>query len=483
MRALRLFAMVAGGVAGLAALLFAFLQTPPGQRALAGLISNSTLQVSGISGFFPTALDVARIDLVDGQGPWLRVENARLHWSFASLFTGRVQIETLSAGLVDVLRTPLPQKAEPATASGTFELPLGVDVQAFSVDALHLAALLAGVDSRWTLHGNGLLPADLHEGRLRLSGVRTDGPTGKVAANIRFDLTQRTVDGEVTVEEGAGGVAAALLQQPDLPAVSLRLAAKGDAASGSGELTLAAADAATAKGTARWQPSGEGTSVSVRLEAAGAQLAQRGGPVSLSADATVADAMVTLSDATLTAGPLRLSASGTYDRAADRLDGTAIIQSDEPGPLAPVLGGATWRGLRLTSHAVLDGLARQPQGSVTVSGGADDLSVAALDGRLPALGKVALDAKLGVQRDGRLTLDALQATSALGSVTGNGGAYLPKTGIGDVKATIDLPRLAPFSALAGRRAGGKRASRSVGAQGCWRGGPGVAELVGQCRHA
>ena len=169
------------------------------------LASDETLHISGLGGFFPTDLQAARIELLDEQGPWLTVENARLRWSFASLFEGRVRVEMLSAGLVDVVRAPLPQttrQAEGGSVSGSFKLPVGVDLQALSVETLHLAAPLAGVDSRWTLHGNGLLSADLHEGRLRLAGDRTDGPSGKLSVDTRFDLVQRTVDGEISVEEG-----------------------------------------------------------------------------------------------------------------------------------------------------------------------------------------------------------------------------------------------------------------------------------------
>ena len=121
MRALRILAMVLGGlltlVVTLVAALFVFLQTSSGQRTLAGLVSGKSLQVSGISGFFPTDLQVARIELLDQQGPWLRVDNARLRWSFASLLGGRVRVEIISAALVDVLRAPVPDKAEPATAA------------------------------------------------------------------------------------------------------------------------------------------------------------------------------------------------------------------------------------------------------------------------------------------------------------------------------------------------------------------------------
>ena len=117
MRALRIAAIVVGGIVLLVGLLFAFLQTPPGQRALVGLVSDETLHMSGLSGFFPTDLQVAQVELLDEQGVWLRVEKARLRWSFASLASGRIRVEMLQAALVDVLRAPLPSKAKPTRGS------------------------------------------------------------------------------------------------------------------------------------------------------------------------------------------------------------------------------------------------------------------------------------------------------------------------------------------------------------------------------
>ena len=112
----RFLAIGAAGLIGLVAILFAALQTPPGQRAVAGLVSRMAsgpdggLGVSGLSGFFPTDLHVARISYSDREGPWLTVENARLRWSFTSLLGGRLRIEMISADRVAVLRPPLPGK-------------------------------------------------------------------------------------------------------------------------------------------------------------------------------------------------------------------------------------------------------------------------------------------------------------------------------------------------------------------------------------
>src|SRR5205814_10205455 len=108
MRGARILAMAVVGLVTLVVLLFVFLQTPPGQRTLAGLVSGKSLRVAGISGLFPTDLQVAEVELLDQHGAWLRVENARLHWSFASLFEGRLRVEALSASLVDVLRPAVP---------------------------------------------------------------------------------------------------------------------------------------------------------------------------------------------------------------------------------------------------------------------------------------------------------------------------------------------------------------------------------------
>lgn len=450
MRALRILGMVVGGLVALLVLLFVVLQTPAAQRMLAGLVSGKSLQVTGLSGFVPTDLHVERVQLLDSQGSWLTVENARLRWSFVSLFSGRVQVEVMSASLIDVLRPPVAEKDEPPAPStgGSFTLPIGVELQALSVDVLHLAAAVAQVDSRWALHGNGLLSADLREGRLRLTGDRLDGPSGKLSADMRFDLAQLTVDGEITLEEGPGGVTAALLQRPDLNRVSMRLAAKGDAATGNGELTVSAGDAATAKGTARWQPSGAGTAVSVQLEAGGAQLAPYTGLITLSAEATLDAATATLTASTLTAGPVTLTSTGRYDKKADKLDATVNLQSGEPGSLSPRLAGAGWRDLRLSAHAVLDDLAKQPQGTVTLNGGVQEIVVPALDGKLPSLGPIALDGKLGMRSDGSFTLDSLETKTALGSVKASGGSYQPTTGAGEGKVAINLPSLSPLSGLA-----------------------------------
>ncbi|TAJ27213.1 MAG: hypothetical protein EPO67_17580 [Reyranella sp.] len=443
----------------LLALVFGFLQTSPGQRVLASALSAAAstgdrrVEFGGVTGFFPTDLHLARIEFADQSGPWLTVADARLKWSLSSLLSGRLRIENVSAARIDFLRAPeAARTADAASAeSGALHLPIGVDLQALSVDDLHIVAA-ARANSRWRLGGNAFLPADLAEGKLRLRGDRTDGRSGHLTVDIRFDAGRRTVDGEVALDEGHGGVVATLLERPELDRVGLRLAARGDATAGSAELSLSAGDAAKANGTATWQPQGVATTVSIRLEAAGPGLppgpladAARG-PISLAVDATVDEALVTLTQARLGAGPLGIVASGRYDRAGDRLEATATLDATEPGAFGALLGGVGWRGLHLQATTDLRALATRPAGTILLEGSADEFALAALDPRLPPSGRLTLASRFAL-RDGAIVVESFDLGSPLASVKAT-GSYVVSTRIGEAKAHLALPSVAPLSAFA-----------------------------------
>ncbi|MFO1082333.1 MAG: translocation/assembly module TamB domain-containing protein [Reyranellaceae bacterium] len=451
MRALRLLGIALAGVVALLALAVGLVQTPLAKRLIADAVSGKDLRIAGISGFVPTDLAVETIELRDAQGIWLRLENAAVRWSFGSLFSGRVRIERLAAALVDVQREPVSDGAAPAASGGGgFSLPVGVDLQDLSVVTLHLGAALAGIDSRWCLQGSGLLSADLREGKLKLDGDRTDGPAGKLAADLRFDVVRRFVDGTVAVDEGKGGLVAGLLERPDLESVAARLTAKGDQSTGAAEIDVAAGDAATAKGNVRWQPAGAATAVSLDLQAGGTVLARWGGPVAVTGAATVDAATVVLSSLTLSATPASLSASGRWDRKADHLDLEATARAPAPGPLAPLLPGIDWRDLELAAQARVDGLLAKPRGMAHVTAKAQSLSVAAVQDRLPALGPVTVDGDVGLAADGTIAVQRLDVATALASVKVMDGSFVPATEVAAAKVAIDVPSLAPLSTLAQR---------------------------------
>ena len=261
---------------------------------------------------------------------------------------------------------------------------------------------------------------------------------------------------------------------PISPAVSLRLAAKGDAASGSGELTLAAADAATAKGTARWQPERRGH----RRFRCGWRRQAHNWPNE--ADRSLFPrrprwpmTMVTLSDATLTAGPLRLSASGPMTARPTASTGRQSLQSDEPGPARPAAGRSDVA--RPASHrACCSGRARQAAAGQRDSERRRRRSFRRRT-RWPAACARHSHARRQARRAARWPAHARCAAGHVGAWIGDGKRRRVPAQNRNRRGQGDDRPASPCALLGfGRpRAGGKRASRTVGAQGCWRGGPGA----------
>lgn len=470
MRALRIFGIAIGGLVAALGLLFAGLQTGAGKRLLARTISDlassptDRIVVTGLGGFIPTDMTVGRVEMADKDGTWLTVDDVGLRWSFTSLLGGRLRIDNLEARRIAVLRAPVSGGEEPPPSDdgGMTGLPVGVDLRSLAIGQLHLGAALAGVDSDWKVAGHALLPADLAEGKLVLRADRTDA-SGQLAADVGFDLGRMTVDGELSLTEGQGGLVAALLERPDLEALSLRLAVRGDAQSGSGDLTLSAGDVARAEGKASWGPHDGATEVTVQLDTAapglpaGALADAVRGPATLRAEATVSQETAILRTLTFRLGPLNLDGSARYDRKTDHLDAKAALGAGEPGPFAPLLGGLQWRDLHLDITADLAGLTKKPQGAVRVKGDVRDISLSAIDSRLPDVGTLDLAAEFGLAED-RIDVRSLKIASPLASVASE-GSYMPATEAGTATATIELPSLEPLSALAGRPLSGSAAMK------------------------
>src|SRR4030095_7128692 len=101
-----------------------------------------------------------------------------------------------------------------------------------------------------------------------------------------------------------------------------------------------------------------------------------------------------------------------------------------PCTLGRFVGGVTWRRLHIETKADLSALSTRPQGTIAITGGADDISLAAIDRRMPPLGAVTVAADLGLGGDGKITVRSLDVGSPLASVKG-GGAHLPSAQAGD----------------------------------------------------
>jgi translocation and assembly module TamB len=199
-----------------AALLLA-LNTGAGQREAVRLVNRvalGTVHVEGLSGRFPSALRIARIDVLDGAGTYATLHDAALDWSPLALLHRDLAVARLAAAEVAVLRRPesTGSAAGSSSSGASFSLPVRIDLAALRIDRLSLAAPVAGAAATLSVTGSAHV-ASLQSGRASITLTRLDAP-GRYHLDASLDGT--ALGGSLTAEEPADGVIAAIGGLPGL---------------------------------------------------------------------------------------------------------------------------------------------------------------------------------------------------------------------------------------------------------------------------
>lgn len=260
--------VIAGGLFGLA-------QTAFGKAYLAELASRMAsrdglkVEVSGLSGFFPSDLRVARIRLSDREGRFAEISDAALRWRPSALFSATLEVERLEADRVQVLRTPNLPPAPPSKGSGL--PPLRVLVERLAIAHVVLDEPVIGRTAELSL----VAGLRLVEPKLGISGqfeVRRLDAEGMVKGDVAYVPDTRRLDLSLLAREPAGGVVARLAGLQGLPALDARIAGSGPLEDWHGTLTAEAGPALHAEGVAviRAQDGGHALTMSLTGQAAGA---------------------------------------------------------------------------------------------------------------------------------------------------------------------------------------------------------------------
>lgn len=393
MRALRIAGWTAGGLLALLLVLFGLLQTGFGQRQLAAAISDiasspgQTVRLEGLSGFVPGAMDVARLELADDAGTWLTAEQVTLDWSPLALLRGTLRVKLLRAGNLIIERPPAgaPAEAPPPTppADGAPlevpQLPLGLELEALSVERLTLGAGMVGTPLSWKVAGQARLHGLDEDNGITLRADRLDGD-GMLDLSARFDGTRQQVETKLLLREGAGGLIGRLAGRPDLPPVEARVDIAGPLGELEGTLAVAGADLLTLDGSMAVRRDGETSTATLSLKGRAGRLADAPwaalveGPIALDSVAIVDPQAIRLERTTLELTAGRLTLGGRIDREELRRSGPAqkqvfdlpfTLQAAEPRVFEPLLPGIAWSSLK--AEGQLAGTPAVPTGSVTLT--------------------------------------------------------------------------------------------------------------------
>jgi translocation and assembly module TamB len=212
-RAAKWLGWVLGAPAALLVMAFAFANTPPGQNAVAWLVpraTGDTVRLTGITGRFPDALHIARVELRDAQGAYATIDELTLDWSPLQLMHQRLSIDRLEAARVEATRMP-------TGSSSSSGLPVGVILHALRVARLDVGPALAGRAVAVALDGSGelLSPTDL-SGSVN---VRPLDGVGGYAVTAQADAARLKLT--LKASEPAHGLIAGLAGLPDLGPIAI----------------------------------------------------------------------------------------------------------------------------------------------------------------------------------------------------------------------------------------------------------------------
>lgn len=345
--------VIAGGLFGLA-------QTGFGKAYLAELASRLAsrdglkVEVSGLSGFVPSNLRVARITLSDADGPFARVEDLVLRWRPSALLSATVSVSALEAARVTLLRKPdLP--ASPASEGGGLPA-IRLDVQRLAITHVRIEEPVLGQAADLSLEA-ALRLMEPARGLAFTFDVRRLDAEGTLKGEVAYVPQTRRLDLDIAAREPPGGVVARLAGLEGLPAFDARIEGDGALEDWRATLFARAGDALRLDGTAaiRAQPGGHGVTLALGGEMGGALPARIAplfeGRSDLNAEVRVSsDLDLDIRRFVLNSAGLQGEASGTITR-DQRADITLSAVLGDARRFAGLAPGLSWSAARAAGTA------------------------------------------------------------------------------------------------------------------------------------
>jgi translocation and assembly module TamB len=220
-RLLKISAWTVGSLVALIVLLFCALlvigNTESGRALIVRTTASLTdgqVQLAGINGSFPAALDLDKLQLSDDQGVWLDAEHISLRWSPLALLGGHIQVNSLHVGLLDMERVPVTKPDNKPSTEFTFPHS---DITQLSVDTLKLGPALVGAATSLVVKGSAHWRS-MRDAMASVVAQRTGG-IGNYDVQLRFNADR--MDATVKLQEPANGPLENLLQVPGLGDLSV----------------------------------------------------------------------------------------------------------------------------------------------------------------------------------------------------------------------------------------------------------------------
>ncbi|BDL40132.1 translocation/assembly module TamB domain-containing protein [Methylorubrum sp. GM97] len=258
-------AVVAAAFLSIALLFAAFITTDDTRAAdgektvLGGLLSkalstpSSQVTIGAVDGALSSDATIRDVVISDSDGPWLKLDRARLVWRRLALLSGRLEVDTLEIGRLEVLRKPVPgptpAEAEP-DGSLLPDLPVKVEIKSFALAELLLGESVAGQPARLAGEGKATL-GNPSEGLDVSADFRRLDAAGRFIARLLFVPKGERLEVKASLVEPEGGLLSKAANLPGTPPINFDLDGRGTLDSFNARLDFDAGPEIGAKGGAR----------------------------------------------------------------------------------------------------------------------------------------------------------------------------------------------------------------------------------------
>ncbi|MEN8831981.1 translocation/assembly module TamB domain-containing protein [Pacificibacter sp.] len=187
------------------------------------------IRIEGFKGLLSSKATLDSLTISDDAGVWFSLKDAELDWKRTALFSGQLEINSLSAASIEVLRRPTLGQSNVTPEATVFalpDLPVGIEIGDISARSVTLGRDFLGVDEDVELTFEGR--ADLAEGSgsATLDIQRLTGPSGSFQFFSSYSNASTQLALDLSLTEGKGGFISTLVGLPGSP--DLSLTAKGE---------------------------------------------------------------------------------------------------------------------------------------------------------------------------------------------------------------------------------------------------------------
>lgn len=259
---LRIFGFLLLVAVAVPVLVIGALQVPAGRTFVSNVISSlastpdQQITIDGLYISFALNATVDNVAIADQSGTWLSASRIDVDWHPLALLSGDIDIAALTAGQIDLHRPP--EAPQDSTAKATSEdsdtgglsLPFNITLAKLSLSEINLGDGLLGAPVSLTASGSGSFALDPALITADVDVHRIDGVEAGLVAKAQFEPAAETLLFDVNVSEPRGGLAARLLDVPDLPALDVTLTGSGPLTDWAAKLDIALDGRSTVTGSA-----------------------------------------------------------------------------------------------------------------------------------------------------------------------------------------------------------------------------------------